>query len=178
MERSIASSSAFVTTAGSYRNIAQIVAVATDGTGAATHYVSGQGNLTVEGTTAGANGIQGVVHLVAADYNIAGLAEVLNVRFQAITNTQAASAATFTVGLYPILASFGTADVVGINLDTVVAGSTAAIASPAVSSVVTATSGDFAIPADGPYALGIALSGTPTADSRVAISAYLRIRSV
>jgi hypothetical protein len=161
---------------GIYHLIAQTHANVADTNTAATYFVAaGNGSLTAD--AAAVNGaVFGVLHLVAADYDVAGLSEFLSLRAIAIVNATA-PAITITAGLYPASAGVGGADVSGVDLGTVVAGSTAAIASPAALSVGTATSGDFALPADGVYVLGLALSGTPAADSRVSLTIRLRVRS-
>lgn len=101
------------------------------------------------------------IYLDDASYAVIGRTTQLRVRAQVMTN--AAPGVTFTFGLYPIVNDGdGT-----WSLGTVVSGSTAAIASPAADSTVDANSGDFAVPADGLYALGRELSGIPSDDPMI-----------
>lgn len=117
------------------------------------------------------------VYLDPADHAVTGLTTRYRVRGVWITNTQAAPAITCTFGLYPVATAAGAADVVSMTLGTVVTGSTAAIASPAVSTRNQAVSGDFTAPAAGYYALSVVTSGTPVADSRGILLAYLQGRN-
>lgn len=73
----------------------------------------------------------------------------------AIVTAATAPGKTITVGLYPVTGAPTQ------TLGTVVENSTASFASPAKESTVTAKSGDFTPPADGVYALGYIVSGTP-----------------
>jgi hypothetical protein len=61
---------------------------------------------------------------------------------------------------------------------TVIAGSTAAVNAPALSTITKVDSADFTIPADGLYVLAIANSGTLVATSVVSIAAILQTRTV
>jgi|GEM_PF-5562652 len=73
-----------------------------------------------------------------------------------IVTAATAPGKTITVGLYPVTGAPTQ------TLGTVVEGSTANFASPAKESTVSAKSADFTPPADGVYALGYIVNGTPS----------------
>lgn len=116
------------------------------------------GFLTSHGEAIQSSNLGLLTRIEAADYAVSGRTTKLRVRATVVTDA-VASAITFTCGLHPINApsagnwQFGAA----------VAGSTAAIASPAANSLNEADSGDFNIPADGYYGLAIVKSGAGTA---------------
>lgn len=111
-----------------------------------------------------------------ADYTMAGKTQKLRVRAQAYTNA-VAPATTFTAGLYPISSVAGSgATVIVFTLGTVVSGSTVAFAAPSASTLNTGSSGDFTIPADGHYVLGVVAAGSPAATSCTALAAQLQTR--
>jgi hypothetical protein len=111
-----------------------------------------------------------------ADYTVGGKTQKLRVRAYALVNGTA-PAITFTVGLYPITPSGGVDDFI-LTLGTVVPGSTAAIVTPSINTTSQANSGDFTIPADGAYGLGLVTSGTIANNSAVLIYATLQTRNV
>lgn len=116
-----------------------------------------------------------LVHLVEADFTVAAKTTYLRVRGVVNTNGTV-PAITFTFGLYPVTFS-GAADTLTMTFGTVVASSTVAIASPAANSSVVEESSDFGLPADGPYALGVVLSGNITANAAVNLNAILQTRN-
>lgn len=116
-------------------------------------------------------------YVASADYAITGRTPKLRVRAQCHTNATA-PAITLTVGLYPITASAGGSDQNVITLGSVVAGSTVAFASPGASASNQGNSGDFSLPADGHYALGVALSGTQATNASVSLAAQLQLHYV
>jgi hypothetical protein len=83
---------------------------------------------------------------------------------------------TYTYGLYPVTFA-GAASNGWVTLGAVVAGSTAAIASPGANAGSHAESSDFAFPAAGFYALGMALSGAEAVNSFVAHRCALQFRA-
>lgn len=103
----------------------------------------------------------------------------LNLRLTVVPNA-VAPAVTFTGGLYPISTYAGASGVAPVpaSIGAVVTGSTVPIATPAAVTRVTATSGDFNIPAAGAYAMGVTVSGTPAAGSITALMAELSMRQV
>jgi hypothetical protein len=92
-------------------------------------------------------------------------------RGASVTTNNTAPAQTITTGLYPMTVTTAT-----WTAGTVVSGSTAAIVTPGASATTTGTSGDFAFPADGAYALGVIVSGTPSGN--MTINASLSVRNV
>jgi hypothetical protein len=156
----LATSAKPVTLLAPYRKLHDITVVYTDALTAGTYAFGGGGTL--------ASGVSNTVirdafPIVAADHSVTLLTAKLRLRASVLSNATAA-AITFTFGLYPVTVAGG-ADTLQFTLGTVVAGSTAAIASPTASTATTATGSDFSLPADGTYALGVVTSGTVGANS-------------
>lgn len=99
--------------------------------------------------------------LTAADLALSGLTTKLRVT-GLITTVATAPAVNFVIGLYPLTISAG-----NFTLGTVVAGSTVTINAPAANALTSAAGSDFTIPADGTYAFGYTVSGTPAANGLV-----------
>lgn len=113
---------------------------------------------------------QVVFYLDPADYAIAGRTAKLRLRAWLATNATAPGI-TFTIGLYPIVLSAATQ-----TFGAVVPGSTVAFVSPGASnSGAVASSGDFAFPAAGFYALGVVLSGVAASGSVERVRADLQM---
>lgn len=114
-----------------------------------------------------------------ADYAVAGRTTKYRVRAEVVTNT-VASGITWTAGLYPVatFAGAGGANAIVNSLSAVVAGSTAAIATPGASAGGQNNSGDFTPPAAGWYVLAVVTSGTTAASSQSNIRAALQVRNV
>lgn len=110
-----------------------------------------------------------------ADFAVAGKTLKMRLRAQAAVNATKPTI-KFTFGLYPVTVAGG-AGVLTVTLGTVVSGSTVEINEPAASTVSQANSGDFTVPVDGAYALGVVTSNTMTVNSAVLMSAQLQIRS-
>lgn len=117
-----------------------------------------------------------VFYFAKADYEVSGKTQKLRLRAQIGVNATKA-AIKFTFGLYPITVA-GAADVLVITLGTVVSGSTVEINEPAASTVSQANSGDFTIPADGAYVLGVVSGATLTNNSMTILATQLQTRSV
>jgi hypothetical protein len=100
----------------------------------------------------------------------------MSLRGAVATNNVAPGTITFTFGLYPVTLSSTTTTV--FTTGTVVAGSTAAIANPAQATVTTVTSGDFAPPADGLYAVACVTNATTAATTITHLIGELSMRSV
>lgn len=133
------------------------------------------GEAPLSGASLGATPVP-FVYFDDADYDVAGLTQKLRI-FAAVAANATQPTITFTFGLYPI--SFGGgADALTMTLGTVVTGSTAAIASPPASNYTGKAGSDFAVPADGAYALGVVTSGTLTNNSACLLSAHLQTRNV
>jgi hypothetical protein len=93
-----------------------------------------------------------------ADFPVGSLTQKLRLRAQLDVGAST-DAVTLTFGLYPITAvSAG-----NYTIGTVTPGSTVAFASPSVNSLNQGNSGDFTIPSDGHYLLGVAVSASRTA---------------
>lgn len=115
-----------------------------------------------------------LLYLDDADYAITGRTTNLRLRAQFASNATA-PAATFTVGLHPVTFAGGAGSLVP-TAGTAVSGSTAVLTTPGASAVASAVSTDFAVPADGQYALVVVSSGGATAaNHRGALSAQLQV---
>lgn len=135
-------------------------------------YVSNSGFLTAAtyafsefaspGGTLVANSTTGVgvalFYLDPAEYPSGSRTAKLRIKARVVTNGTA-PAVTYTYGLYPATATGGAGSPFA-TLGTVVAGSTAAIASPAAGSASHAEGSEFSFPSAGFYALGVVVSGT------------------
>lgn len=126
-------------------------------------------------SAAGALGALAVFYLAPADLRTSS--SRLRLRATVLTNATA-PAVTFTVGLYPIASSGGGASTTSVVLGTVVAGSTAAIATPALSTQTKVDSTEFACPAAGFYALAVVLDTNMAASSSVAVRASLQVKAL
>ena len=118
-----------------------------------------------------------VVYLDKADFAYGSLTTKYRVRATCLTNATAPTQ-TFTVGLYPITANDGGSDAITMTAGTVTSGSTVAFTTPALSTQNQGNSGDFTAPNAGYYALGVVISGTTAASSRVQIAASVQARAV
>ena len=110
-----------------------------------------------------------------ADYTVAGKTQKLRLRAQVGVNATKPTI-KFTFGLYPVTVAGG-ANEFKMTLGTVVSGSTVELSEPAASTVSQGNSGDFTIPADSAYCIGVVTSGTLTANSMVKLSAQLQTHS-
>lgn len=142
-----------------------------DAAGATTQTLSENG----AGSTGGAVAALAGFYLNPADYRTTS--SRLRIRASTITNA-VAPAATFTCGLYPIATSAGGAAVVSVTLGTVVAGSTAAIVTPAATSQVHVDSAEFACPPAGFYLLAVVIDVAMTASSAIAVRANLQAKGL
>jgi hypothetical protein len=100
-----------------------------------------------------------------------------NLRCNAVTNATA-PAVNFTVGLYPVTASAGVAATVSVTLGAVVVGSTTAFNAPGASTLGNGSSGDFAAPAAGNFAIAVLVSGAMAASSSIMVRARWFYRQV
>jgi len=156
-----------------YRSVMEVVVYLTSVT-ANTRLFSYEGMQTASGAETDAVSL---LYLDDANYAVAGVSLKLQVRGQLHTNATA-PAITFTFGLYPITAVAGGASNLTYTAGAVVSGSTVAFASPGASSQNGSSSGDFAFPADGFYALGVVFSGTSAASSAFGLTTQLQLRAV
>jgi len=111
------------------------------------------------------------------DFTVGSLTQKLRLRAQVSTNATAWSAVTATFGLYPVTFA-GAADTLTATLGTVVSGSTVPIANPSASATAQGNSGDFTIPSDGQYCLGVVTSATLTNNVAALLTAQLQTRNV
>lgn len=119
------------------------------------------------------------IAFAAADYpTVAGVAPKLRLRAQLYTN-DVAPTGNFTFGLYPITrpATSGGAGLCIYTLGTVIAGSTVLFTAPAVDGLLSGNSGDFAIPADGHYVIGVITTATVAASAHVHLMGALQVRN-
>lgn len=114
-----------------------------------------------------------VVYIDPADYTVPNIQTKFRVRAVCLTNATA-PAINFTVGLYPVTAVAGGANVITMTPGAVQGGSTVLFTAPALSTPNQNNSGDFTGLVAGYYAFGVVLSGTNAASSRVIISATLQ----
>jgi len=120
-----------------------------------------------------------LIYLDPADY--AAGARTVKMRLRAILLTDAtAPGISYTYGLYPV-ASWGGASGATptiASLGTVVSGSAVTFSSPGTSAQLQSVSADFAMPAAGFYAIGVAPSGTAAANALTSHIAHLQMRQV
>lgn len=117
-----------------------------------------------------------MLYFAAADFATASKTQKLRLRAQVLTNATA-PAITLTFGLYPITVAGG-AGTMAVTFGTVVSGSTVAHASPSASSITQGNSGDFTIPADGQYMVGVVYSGTLVTNALLSQTFQLQTRWV
>lgn len=160
---------------GVYRLLCQETVLFTDSQSSSGTYgntLSGS-TLKVDGSTTTASALR-LFYFDDADYAISGKTQKLRVRAQCLTNATTPTGLTYTVGLYPISAIAGGADVLVYTAGTVTTGSTIAFSSLTASTKTQNVTSTFTIPSDGYYVLLVASSGATTADARVAISSQLQ----
>jgi hypothetical protein len=111
-----------------------------------------------------------------ADFVVASKTQVLQIRGVVSANATA-PAINFTFGLHLVTVA-GAADAVTYTYAAAVSGSTFTLTTPSASTMTRGvTAADFAIPADGSYALGVVTSGTIANNSQVGCSAVLQTRN-
>lgn len=116
------------------------------------------------------------IFIEAEDFpTVANVTPKLKIKVQLFTN-DVAPGATFTVGLYPFSrpATSGGSGVLIYQPGTVVTGSTVTFTTPGADGAFNGTSGDFALPAPGHYALGFTMT-LPTLTS-VATNAHVHMQ--
>jgi len=121
---------------------------------------------------------QSLIHIAAADYVSKNNAAVkLRLKCMCLVN-DVAPTGNFTFGLYPVTrpGTSGGAGVMIYTLGTVVASSNGAVfTTPAADSMAQASSADFALPADGFYAIGVVTTATIATSSLVHLIADLQV---
>jgi hypothetical protein len=106
-----------------------------------------------------------------ADYAVAGRNTMLRIQATVVTNATA-PAANFTFGLYPAASTSGGL----ITNGGAVAGSTIAVNAPALNTMTTVNSAEFAAPAAALYVLAVSMSATAAAGSTQSFRAQLQLR--
>lgn len=118
-----------------------------------------------------------IIYIDSADYpNIGTLAAKLRIRCNLAVN-DVAPTGNFVVGLHPISRP-ATSGGVGVNIYTIgaaVTGSTLTFTTPAADALMNGVSADFALPANGFYALGMVSSAAVAASSHLDFSAALQL---
>lgn len=117
------------------------------------------------------------IHFVNTDFTVAGKTQKLRLRAQIYTNATAWSSVTATFGIHKVRFS-GAANTLVATLDPVVSGSTVELANPGASVAFAGESGDFTIPPDFVYCIGVAINATLTTNAVALLSAQLQTRHV
>jgi hypothetical protein len=113
-----------------------------------------------------------VYEVLAADHSVGSLTSKMRVKLVVSVGAASPSTVTLTAGLYPLTISAG-----NFTMGTVVTGSTAASSGLATNTISRFNSGDFTIPADGPYVLGVVI-GSITVPAGINLTAQLQTRNV
>jgi hypothetical protein len=162
----------------SYRTILDCTASHTAARVVGTYWL-GQGQpagITGTGTLYAPN----LIYIAAADFpTLNGVAPKLRIRAQLYTN-DVAPTGNYTLGLYPVTrpGTSGGAGVCIFTMGAVVSGSNGAVfTTPAADGLHQAVGADFALPADGHYAIGFVSTANVAANAHVQISASLQMRN-
>ena len=146
---------------------------------AGTYAIAAADPLAVSGT--GVLYAMPTIYIAAADYPTSGgsKAPKLRVRAQLYGNDVAAFTGTFIVGLYPFTrpATSGGTGLCIFTLGTVVSGSQITFTNPAADLIANGDSGDFALPADGHYCLGVITNATVATSALLQVMAQLQIHN-
>lgn len=101
-----------------------------------------------------------LLHLDSADFpTITGKAQKLRLKVQYYGNNLAPGA-SFVFGIYPVVSTSGTFGTLGIDIGTVVTGSTVTLSTPAANSILAQVSSNIDLPANGHFVLGYTISGS------------------
>lgn len=162
-----------------YRNITQVAGSMTAGQVVGTYPLNQGGSAMVAIATGNAFPIS-TIYISSTDLpTVNGTTTKLRLRCQVHTN-DVAPTATFTFGLYPVTrpGTSGGAGVAIYTLGTVTAGSTAVSTTPAADTSNNVVGSDFAIPADGFYAIAVeTTTATLAASSHVHLIAHLQMHN-
>ena len=155
-----------------YKTIEKVAGYIAAGVAPGTYSCLQNGGLVASGV--GNSQLPSSIFLAAADFTDYAKVPKLKVRAQVACNATAVGTTTFSVGFYPVTVA-GAAGLLAYTLGTVVPGSTVTPAAVA-STVASADSGDFAIPADGQYLLAIVIGVASTAvNSVTGVTAQLMV---
>lgn len=157
-----------------YRTLASGFAVVSGGISAATWWP------TIGGTIApGVSAEVQMVPIVAAALAVAGKSTRLRMSIALACNATAiGGAATAKFGLYPISSVSGGAAAVIPVAGTVVSGSQVTVDTAWSQGSAAAAGADFALPADGGYGIGLAVTGTIPANVQMFGNWLLQVRNV
>jgi hypothetical protein len=150
-----------------------------DAAAGGTYMLRNSGTTLVTSTTAIATpGYVPTFQFRTADYTATGMTQKLRVLMQIATNSVSVGTVTFTAGLYPVTVA-GAASNITYTLGTVTPNSNLnPIVNPGTSTFTNQDSGDFTIPADGAYTLGVVTSGAQTTTAVPIVNVWLQIRNV
>jgi hypothetical protein len=160
---------------GEYRTLHQAAGSHTAARVADTYHL-GHGDVAGTGNQADAFNI---IYIDNADYTTAGVENKLRVLATLHVNNVAPTG-NYTIGLHPVTrpGSSGGAGACIYTIGAAVAGSTVTFTTPAADSSNQGNSGDFAMPADGYYILGMVSTATVAGSSHLHITAHLQIHRV
>lgn len=130
-------------------------------------------------TPVGASTIGRLMYLDPADHFASPRSLKLRVRVSYVVNA-VAPATTLTIGLYPVASYSGTASnpPAVASIGSVVAGSTASIATPAANASGSVVGSDFTLASAGVYCLGVAIPAPFATGAVLTVSAALQLRQV
>ena len=161
-----------LTLLGEYRTIAECFTLVTGVASGAT-YVPNMGALLNTGTGMGAGNGPFLVSIRNADFAVSGLTAKLRLHVAMGVNG-IAPGVNFTWGLYPMTFGGGSASV-AVVAGTVVSGSSVTRNTPAANTGYQDVSGDFSLPSDGLYFMGLTASGSMNASSAIAAAVRLQV---
>lgn len=121
-----------------------------------------------------------IIRIDAADFPTIGVSPPkFRIKWSLAVN-DVAPTGNFTFGLHPVTrpATSGGAGLAIFTIGAAVVGSTSAVNAPAVDSMNTGASADFALPSDGYYVIGVVTTATVAASSHLHLSAQLQARNV
>jgi hypothetical protein len=150
---------------GLYRTLA-CAPIQIAGSTAVNTYVLFNNGLGASGSSySGLTGV-GLLRINSTDLAVTSKTTYLRTLIAVAVNAAAlGGSVTAKVGLYPVTSTGGAASNLSITLGTVVASSEVTIANSWASNVFNAVSSDFALPANGTYVIGLAVSGATTASA-------------
>lgn len=117
------------------------------------------------------------LYIDPADYAVTGKSTKLRVRAQIVTNGTDPNI-DVTVGLYPVTAWGGSANLLAYSVGTVLGSVTFTNATLGVNNCYSSAGSDFDIPSAGNFALGVVGSSSQAANSALGIMAQLQLRHI
>lgn len=144
-------------------------------TASGTIYILGNGLAAVPSAVSSSSS-NALIPVNSGDFSVAGKTTKLRLSVGWATNATA-PAATFSISLHPVTAAGG-AGALTLTAGAAVGGAATSVATPAASSVSLVQGGDFTLPANGLYVIGVTPSAAQAANSAVGLTAYLQYRHV